>query len=78
MANGGSCADAVEIQATANSKTHEMERIFTKPLAIKTEVARLLAIPGILRVRKVDWLARAQRDASNFSHQQKRGLPRPK
>jgi hypothetical protein len=68
MANGDSCADAIEIQPRAKSKAHEIVRIFTKPLAIKTEAsARLFAIREILRVRKADWLARAQRDASNFS-----------
>ena len=29
-------------------------------------------------MRKADWLARVQRDASNFSHEPKRGQPRPK
>jgi hypothetical protein len=40
MAHEGSCAEAVEIQATAKSKAHEIVRIFTKPLAIKTEASR--------------------------------------
>jgi hypothetical protein len=40
IAHEGSCADAVEIQATAKSKAHEIVRIFTKPLAIETEASR--------------------------------------
>jgi hypothetical protein len=40
IAHEGCCADAVEIQATAKSKAHEIVRIFTKPLAIETEASR--------------------------------------
>jgi len=40
IAHEGPCADAVEIQATAKSKAHEIVRIFTKPLATKTEASR--------------------------------------
>jgi hypothetical protein len=39
-AHEASCADAVERQAMAKSKVHEMVRIDTKPLAIKTEASR--------------------------------------